>query len=161
MSVFFDIISEIKSTLSQNFNQPDVKFIDADRNEKVPNPMKNIYVSLGLGKINIDSGAFGSYLGANSVGEQYGNHAMVDVDFKIFSPREKCGSYCYEIFSKIFECLLLHQKNINIRNFNCGKIAYNSDIFSFELVCTLNLELYLGYENEDIDISDIHVEKLS
>ena len=161
MSVFFDIISEIKSTLSQNFNQPDVKFIDADRNEKVPNPMKNVYVSLGIGNVRINNGAFGSFLGMSTVGEQYGNCAEIDLDFKIFSPRDSGGSFCYDVFSKIFECLLLHQKNINIRNFNCGKTNYNNDIFSFELACTLNLELYLGYENEDIDISAIHVEKLN
>lgn len=159
MSIFNDIVDNIKSNLSKNAQLSSVRFIDADRNETVPNPIKNIYVSLGIGKVFIKEAAFNSYLGLNNVGEQFGNNAEIDIEMKIFCPRENGGKKCYSIFSQIFEDLLYRKKDFNIENISCGKTAYNNDIFSFELDCNIKLNAFLAYEIEDININEIHVEK--
>lgn len=159
MSVFVDIVEQIKSSLSQCATLADVKFIDADREEVVPNPIKNTYVSLGISSVSINDGAFGSYLGLTSVGEQYGNNAEIDVEMKIFSPRQSGGKQCYESFSKIYEELLYHSAKYNFKNIDCKKAKYNDEIFSFELECHLKLNAYLGYETDDINISNIQIKK--
>ncbi|MEI3541498.1 MAG: hypothetical protein V8P98_01660 [Acutalibacteraceae bacterium] len=159
MSIFNDIVDKIKSNLSKNTQLSSVRFIDADRNETVPNPIKNTYVSLGIGNIFIKEAAFNSYLGLSNAGEQFGNNAEIDIEMKIFSPREIGGKQCYSIFSKIFENLLYQKKDLNIENISCGKTTYNNDIFSFELDCNIKLNAFLAYETEDININEIHVEK--
>lgn len=70
MSIFNDIVDKIKSNLSKNAQLSSVRFIDADRNETVPNPIKNTYVSLGIGNVFIKEAAFNSYLGLSNAGEQ-------------------------------------------------------------------------------------------
>ena len=159
MSIFNDIVDEIKSNLSKNARLSSVKFINADRNETVPNPIKNTYVSLGIGKVFIKEAAFNSYLGLNNVGEQFGNNAEIDIEMKIFSPRENGGKQCYSIFSKIFEDLLYLKRGFNIVSISCEKTIYNNDIFSFELDCDIKLNAFIAYEVEDIKIDEIHVEK--
>lgn len=159
MSVFNDIVEQIKSSLSQCATLADVKFIDADREEVVPNPIRNTYVSLGINSVSISEGAFGSYLGLSRVGEQYGNSSEIDIEMKIFSPRHSGGKQCYEIFSRIYEELLYHAANYNFKGVACKKARYNDELFSFELECHLRLSAYLGYETEDINISSIQIEK--
>ncbi len=159
MSIFNDIVDKIKASLSSSTELSAIKFIDADREEKVPNPIKNIYVSLGISKVFIKDAAFNSYLGMSNIGEQFGNNAEIDIEMKIFSPRESGGKQCYSVFSKIFEELLFREKDFYIKNISCGKTTYNNDIFSFELDCNINLNAFLGYETEDINIDEIHVEK--
>ena len=79
MSIFNDVVEKIKLDLSQSAELLEINFVDVDREEKVPNPIKNVYVSLGISKIAIKEGAFNAYLGTTSVGEQYGNRAEIDV----------------------------------------------------------------------------------
>lgn len=159
MSLFNNIIEQIKTTLSQNSELNSVKFVDTNIGEKVPNPIKNIYVSLGIGKVLINKAAFNSYLGKSVNGEQYGNSLNIDIEMKIFSPKNIGIKRCYWVFSKIFEELLYHKKNFNIENISCEKIVYNEDISSFELECKLNFNAYLAYETQDINISKISIEK--
>ena len=159
MSIFNDIIDTIKSRLIQNNELSKIKFIDTDKEEKVPNPIKNVYVSLGINKVFLKNGAFGSYLGLSNPGEQFGNSAEINVEMKIFSPRENGAKLCYSVFAKIFEELLFRKKDFNIENISCGKAVYNEEIFSFELDCNLSLNVYLGYQTEDININEIKVEK--
>lgn len=159
MSVFNDVVEKIKLDLSQSTELSGIKFVDADREEKVPNPIKNVYVSLGISKIDIKEGALNAYLGMTSVGEQYGNHAEIYVEMKIFAPRKNGGKLCYDAFSKIYEDLLYRRRLYNIESISCEKPRYNNDIFSFELDCTIKLAVYLGYETEEISIGEIMVKK--
>ena len=159
MSIFNDIVEQIKLSLSQCSTLADVKFIDTGREEVVPNPINNVYVSLGISSIEINEGSFGAFLGLTSVGEQYGNTSEIDIEMKIFSPRQSGSKMCYDVFSKIYEELLYHAKNYNVKCIACKKAKYNDDIFSFELECHLKLNAYLGYQTEDINISNIQIEK--
>ncbi len=161
MSIFNDVVEKIKLDLSQSAELLEINFVDVDREEKVPNPIKNVYVSLGISKIAIKEGAFNEYLGMTSVGEQYGNRAEIDVEMKIVAPRKNGGKLCYDAFSKIYEALLYRKRLYNIESISCEKPSYNSDIFSFELDCTIKLAVYLGYETEEINISEITVKKES
>lgn len=159
MSIFIDIVDKIKSGLSQNHNLSDVKFIDLNITDVVPNPIENVYVSIGFCNIEIKSGAFNSYIGMGNDGERYGNNAEIDLEMKIVSPRENNAGNCYKIFSRIYEELLYNENDYNVKTISCGKAKYNSDIFSFELVCKIKLNAVVGYETEDINISRIEVEK--
>lgn len=161
MSVFNDIVEKIRLDLSQSSELSEINFVDADREEKVPNPIKNVYVSLGISKVAIKEGALNAYLGMTSVGEQYGNRAEIDVEMKIVAPRKNGGKLCYDAFAKIYEDLLYRKRLYNIERISCEKPHYNNDIFSFELDCTINLAIYLGYETEEISISEITVKKES
>lgn len=160
MSIFYDIVDEIRSSLLANTELSDIKFVNADGEEKVPNPIENVFVSFEVSKVFIKEGSFGSYLGMSSVGEQYGNTAEIDIAMKIFSPRTFGKKNCCDVFSKIFEDLLYHKKNFNIKSISCEKTTYNNDIFSFELDCNINLSAYIGYQTEDVNISEIQVEKI-
>lgn len=159
MSDFNDIIDKIKLNFSENVELSSIKFIDADKGEKVPNPIKNVYVSLGIGRVLIKEGAMNSYLGLSEAGEHYGNRVEIDLEMKIFSPRESGKKQCYSVFSKLFEDLLYKKKDFNIESISCEKTVYNNDIFSFELECNMKLKAYLGYETEDVNIKEIQIKK--
>lgn len=159
MSIFNDIVDDIKLTLSGAQSLSTVKFINSDINDTVPNPIRNTYVSMGIYNIDIKGGAFNSYIGMGKTGEQYGNNADVEIELKIFSPKEKGGKECYAVFSKIYEQLLYHEENYNIKSVSCSKTEYNSDIFSFELACKISMNVYIGYETDEININSINVKK--
>lgn len=161
MSIFCDIIDKIKSDLSQAEQLSSVKIIDSDRNEKVPNPIKNFYASLGINKISIQEASFNSFLGTANSTEHYGNLAQINLEMIIFSPGENGAKSCFEIFSKIYELLLYQKNNFNIENISCEKVSYNSDVFSFELVCNIKINAYLVFQSDDIDISDIQIKKVT
>lgn len=161
MSAFNQIVDKIKLDLSQSAELSGIKFISLDNEERVPNPIKSNYVSLGIEKISIKEGALNSFLGTDISGEQYGNKIEIIIEMSIFSPRKDGSKECYETFSKIYEELLRHRENYNIEEILCGKTKYNTDVFSFELNCSIKLSAYLGYETEEINISDIKIEKKS
>ena len=161
MSVFNQIVDKIKLDLSQSVSLASIKFISLDSEEKVPNPIKNTYVSFEIEKISIKDGAFNSFLGTDASGDKYGNKVEIILEMSIFSPRKSGGKECYEIFYKIYEELLRHRENYNIEEISCEKTKYNTDVFSFELNCSIKLSAYLGYATEEINISDIKIEKKS
>ena len=159
MSVFNDIVNTVKSNLSQSTNLSNVRFIDSAVMNKVPNPLEKVYVSIGINNIEIKNGAMNSYLGIGKNGEKYGNNADVDIEMKIFSPKENGAENCYTIFSSMYEDILCKSQIYNVKSISCGKTSYTSDIFSFELTCNIKLNVFVAYENKDINISNIMIEK--
>lgn len=159
MSIFNDIVNTIKSNLSQSSSLSNVKFINSTVMNKVPNPIEKVYVSIGINNIEIKNGAMNSYLGIGKSGEKYGNNADIDIEMKIFSPKEKGLENCYTIFSSMYEDILCKNQIYNVKSVSCGQVSYNSDIFSFELICNIKLNLFIAYETNDINISNIVIEK--
>lgn len=159
MSVFNNIIDTIKSNLSNDTNLSDVKFVNLCADESVPNPILNIYTSIGISKINIEPASFSSYLGVGTSGERYGNSTEMDIEVKIYSPKSRGSRSCYTVFSNIYESLLNLNDIYNIKKISCSQVKYNSDIFSFELSCSMSLSIFVAYDTEEINISNIEVHK--
>ncbi len=157
MSVFNDIVDKIKDTLINTDELSSIKFVNTYPFKPIQNPLIDTYVSMGICNIKIKDGSFSSYLGTENQKDLYGHLSNTDIEFKIYSPKNKGGKSCYDIFASIYEALLLNLETIKIESVICGKVNYDPDTFSFTLDFQISFKSFIGYSVDGINISEIVV----
>lgn len=157
MAVFDEIIDEIINTLSSDTQLSDITFIESFKSYKRPNPLKGNLVTIGIKKVELKDKAFGKYFGVVKGNDFFGKNAEITITLNIYVPKSKDGVTTAEIFSKICSTLMNDNFQEQILSIECGDIDFNKGSDAFALDCLLRLEVIIGQENDESDITSIVV----
>ena len=150
MNVFYEISSRLKNVLEASELFDSVKFINSLKSSSMPNPIKKIYVSFGISKVQVTEGAFSEYIGLKDDKEIYGNLADVNIEIKIYSPFNIGSQSCYDTFSNICEVLLkTNEGDLGIQSISSEAIKYDVDTSNFILDCNVKISTFIGYSKKN------------
>lgn len=145
MSVFYDIVSDIKDILQNSELLSSIKFVDAMKTTPMPNPIKKIHAAIDIFKVQVVNGIFSGYMGKKNAEELYGQLADVDVSIKIYSPFSIGSQACYDTFSDICKVLMSSDcQNLNIQSVSSENVTYVSNMSNFILNCTVKISTFIG-----------------
>ena len=159
MSLFNDIVDQIKYVLESNEKFADISLLNSFSSVITPNPLNKACITFGISDMKIKETSFSRYLGFRNGNEYYGNLAEINLSLCIYSPNKYSAEKCYDIFYNAYEALFNYNNNLNIISISCGKLVYNEYLFCYSLLCNLKLNTFIGQLTNDGDISSIEVFK--
>lgn len=159
---FSELIDDVISSLSSSSAMNDIKFIPQYENSERQFPLKGKFVSVGIGGINVMSGAFGGYVGEIPGMNKglFGNCADIRLLFEIFLPLSCNGSDSFKTFSDILEHLS-DELFLSIRSVSCSPVSYDSDCNAFLLKAEATFAAVIGKNSSDELFSEVTIKRRS
>lgn len=157
MAVFDEIIDEVKETLSSEPDLRDITVVEFFKDYKRVNPLSNNLITIGIKKIEVKNKAFGKYLGMVKGNECFGKTGIISITINIFVPKNNGGETTAEIFSRVCNTLMNNSLHEQILSIECGNVEFDKISNAFVLGCIMKLEVIIGQQNDEADITSIIV----
>lgn len=155
MNVFYEILSDLKTTLESSELLETIKIVDSLNSSSMPGILKKVYAAVGIDNVQVMRGSFSDYIGETIDEELFGKLADIDIGIKIYSPFNIGSQSCYDAFSDICEVLLKSDNaDLNIQSISSGSIKYDINTSNFIIDCVIKISTFVGYEKEKLNDND-------